>query len=133
MTPSATPSLLQLREALEASWDDKTSFRAVKKKGNPALGQCYTTTWLVQQFFPEMEIIKGKVWNGTELEVHFWNGLPAKDKLYHIDLTWQQFPAGSSVRDYEILDRINLGDGPTTVKRCQLLKQRVLEYLDKQA
>lgn len=53
--------LLKIREALEASWDEKTSYLAVKQEGNPALGQCYPTSRVVQHFFPETEIIKGKV------------------------------------------------------------------------
>jgi len=126
---SASPDLLRLREALEASWDEKTSFGAVLKRGNPALGQCYPTSRVVQFFFPETEIVKGHVWNGKALEIHFWNLLDVRGALYHIDFTWQQFPAGSTVRDYKILDRNNLGDSPPTIARCELMKQRVSDYL----
>lgn len=125
--------LPQLREALEASWDEKTSYLAAKEKGNPALGQCYPTSRVVQHFFPETEIVKGKVWNGKEIETHFWNVLKVKDDLYHIDLTWQQFPHGSKVREYTILDRNELGDSEPTVKRCSLLLERVTSHLDKEA
>lgn len=31
--------MLRLREALEASWDGRTSYKAAVKPGNPALGQ----------------------------------------------------------------------------------------------
>ena len=124
--------LLRLREALEASWDEKTSYLAVKEKGNPALGQCYPTSRVVQHFSPETEIVKGKVWNGKEIETHFWNVLKVKDNLYHIDLTWQQFPQGSKVREYTILDRNQLGDSEPTVKRCELLLERVTNYLKNQ-
>ena len=62
------PDLLLIREALEASWDEQTSYLAVKKKGNPTLGQCYPTARVVQHFFPETEIIKGEIWNGKETE-----------------------------------------------------------------
>lgn len=75
MKISSKPSLLLICEALEASWDDKTAYLSVKKEGNPALGQCYPTARVVQYFFPETEIIKGKVWNGNKIEIHFWNGL----------------------------------------------------------
>lgn len=124
--------LLCLREALEASWDEKTSYQAVKEKGNPALGQCYPTSRVIQHFFPETEIVKGKVWNGKEIETHFWNMLKVKDDLYHIDLTWQQFPQGSKVREYTTLDRNRLGDSEPTVKRCELLLERVNNYLQNQ-
>jgi hypothetical protein len=132
MTDSHKPDLLLIREALEASWDEKTSYLAVKEKGNPALGQCYPTAWLVQHFFPKTEIIKGKVWNGREIEVHFWNGLLVDGVLYHVDLSWQQFSSGSSVRDYEILDRESLNDSQITVERCQILLHRVSSYLTNQ-
>lgn len=125
----ANLDLLQLREAIEASWDEQTAYLVVKQEGNPALGKCYPTSWVVQHFFPDTEIIKGRVWNGTEEETHFWNGLMVNGTMYHIDLSWQQFPAGSSVRSYEVLDRNNLGDGEDAVRRCNLLLQRVKDYL----
>lgn len=125
MSVILTPDLFQLREALEASWDEKTSYLAVRQEENPALGQCYPTSRVVQHFFPEMEIIKGKVWNGKEVEGHFWNALQVNGKIYHIDLTWQQFPPGSSVRSFEILDRDTIDDSESTIKRCELLLERV--------
>lgn len=132
MLKKKTIDLLRLREALEASWDEKTSYQAALRKGNPALGQCYPTSRVVQHFFPEMEIVKGKVWNGKETETHFWNGLMVNGTLYHIDLCWQQFPSGSSVSEFKILDRNALGDSAQTIKRCDLLRQRVTDYLNKQ-
>jgi hypothetical protein len=41
--------MLRLREALEASWDGLTAYGATEKAGNPALGQCYPTAWVVQR------------------------------------------------------------------------------------
>ena len=130
MTHKLKPDLLLIREALEASWDEKTSYLAVKKKGNPALGQCYPTSRVIQHFFPKTEIIQGKVWNGKEIELHFWNGLLVEGTLYHIDLSWQQFPKGSSVREFEILDRNSLNDSQGTIERCEILLQRVIRYMD---
>lgn len=130
MTENQNPDLRKLREALEASWDEKTSYLGVSKKGNPALGQCYATSRVVQSFFPEMEIIKGKVWTGRELEVHFWNGLLVEGVWYYIDLTWQQFPFGSTVREFEVLDRESLGDSEKTIKKCKLLRKRAIDYLE---
>lgn len=71
------------------------------------------------------------VWDGKETQSHFWNGLLVDGVLYHIDLTWQQFPPGSSVREFKILDRDNLGDGSETIERCDLLRQRVNDYLNR--
>src|SRR6478672_11656621 len=111
-------SMLELREALEASWDTATSYGGVSETGNPALGQCYPTSWVVQQFFSEVEIVEGEVWTGKTVEKHF-----------HIDFSWRQFPAGSAVRSFKIRDRETLGDGPATIKRRELLLERVTSYL----
>jgi hypothetical protein len=53
--------MLLLREALTASWDKRTAYLEVERMGNPALGQCYPTSRTVQHYYPETEIIKGKV------------------------------------------------------------------------
>lgn len=122
-------SMLELREALEASWDAATSYGGVCEAGNPALGQCYPTSWLVQHFYPEVEIVEGEVWTGKGVETHFWNILLFQGNEYHIDFTWRQFPPGSVVRGFRIRDRETLGDGPATIKRRELLRDRVLSYL----
>jgi hypothetical protein len=121
--------MLRLREALEASWDGLTAYGAVEKVGNAPLGQCYPTARVVQHYYPSTEIIKGKVWTGEREEIHFWNGLPAGDKWYHIDLSWNQFPAGSVVREFVVLDRHDFGDGEAALERCALLLKRVEAYL----
>jgi hypothetical protein len=121
--------MLRLREALEASWDRLTAYQAVEKVGNPAFGQCYPTARVVQHYYPATEIIKGNVWTGESEEIHFWNGLRVGDKWYHIDFSWDQFPASSVVREFVILDRHNLGDSEATLERCALLLKRVETYL----
>ncbi len=122
-------SMLELRDALEASWDAATSYGGVSDAGNPALGQCYPTSWVVQHFYPEVEIVEGEVWTGKSVEKHFWNVLHSQGNGYHIDFTWRQFPAGSAVRSFRIRDRETLGDGPATIKRRELLLARVMTYL----
>jgi hypothetical protein len=117
--------MLRLRETLEASWDGQTAYGAVAQVGNPALGQCYPTSRVVQHYYPATEIIKGKVWTGEREEIHFWNGLLTGDEWYHIDLSWQQFPAGSVVKEFVVLDRQDLGDNEATIQRCALLLKRV--------
>lgn len=124
-------NLLELRQAIEESWDEKTSYLNVKQDGNQALGQCYPTSWLIQQYFPEMEIIKGTVISDSKEDIHFWNILKVNEIEYHIDLTWQQFPVGAHVKSYSILDRKKLGDGPETIKRCEILSRRVKAHLQK--
>jgi hypothetical protein len=123
------PSVPQLRSALEASWQADTAYLGVRQPGNPALGQCYPTSRVVQWFFPSFEIVFGRVDTGSSMEAHFWNIDPAQDPAKHIDLTWQQFPAGALVASFAILDRDELNDSAPTVQRCELLLERVLGRL----
>ena len=129
LTPADQNFMLRLREALEASWDKQTSYQNVEQAGNRAYGQCYPTSRVIQHFYPAAEIVNGNVWTGEREEVHFWNALPVGDAWFHIDLSWQQFPAGSVVREFVILDRRNAGDSEATVQRCALLLTRVETYL----
>ena len=117
-----------LREALTASWDKRTAYLGVAENGNPALGQCYPTSRVVQHYCPATEIIRGKVWTGKTLEVHFWNGLRVGEELHHIDLTWQQFPPGSVTQEFRVIERGELNDSEATKMRCALLLKRVHEY-----
>ena len=121
--------MTQLRTALEYSWDDKTSYMGVFSDENISLGQCYSTSRVVQFFFPKTEIVEGEVWNGQESHKHFWNFLKSNESEYHIDLTWQQFPKGSIVKGWKIRERETLGDSKETIERIELLKQRVKGYL----
>jgi hypothetical protein len=130
LNPKRGLGFLQLREALEAAWDEDTSYRGAVQEGNPALGQCYPTTRVMQRFFPNLDIAHGTVWTGEASESHFWNVLSVDDVAYHIDLTWQQFPCGSRVTSFEILDRDCLADSHETVERCNRLEERVLAHLN---
>lgn len=121
--------MTKLREAFEATWKPDTAYLKAYKKGNPALGQCYPTSRVAQFFFPDLEIVEGKVWTGKSTEKHFWNMLIVNAEEYHIDFTWQQFPHGSLVKGYKIRNRETLGDGEETIKRVELLHSRVREYL----
>ena len=121
--------MLRLREALTASWDRRTAYLEVEERGNPALGQCYPTSRTVQHYYPKTEIIKGKVWTGKNLEVHFWNGLRIGEEWYHIDLTWQQFPHGSVIQEFRGIERQELNDSEATKMRCALLLTRVDDYI----
>jgi len=121
--------MLCLREALAASWDKRTAYLEVEHAGNPALGQCYPTSRVVHHYYPETEIIKGKVWTGETADVHFWNGLHVGNDWYHIDLSWQQFPASSIIQGFVIVERQELDDSEATMQRCALLLKRVDAYL----
>jgi hypothetical protein len=101
----------------------------VFEDGNPALGQCYPTSWVVQRFFTAFEIVRGQVETGRGLETHFWNLDEGASPPHRIDMSWQQFPTGSRILSSELLDRDRPGDSPGTVVRCEHLLQRVLQAL----
>jgi hypothetical protein len=124
-------SLMQLREALEASWDCRTAYQTVSQPGNAALGQCYPTSRVVQCFFPTLEIVSGEVDTGAALEAHFWNIDLAASPPEHVDLSWKQFAPGAKVTHFKILDRHALNDSSPTIARCELLLERVLSWLEK--
>jgi hypothetical protein len=121
---------LSLRDALEASWSAETSYRGVTRAGHPAYGQCYPTARVVQRYFPETDIAEGEVWTGVDIEAHFWNVVERAGTLFSLDLSWSQFPLGSSVRTYAIRDRSTLGDSPETVRRVAILLDRVAGWLE---
>ena len=121
--------MIQLREALEASWDEATSYQEVYKDGNISLGQCYPTSRVIQIFFPDTEIVEGEVWAGKRAEKHFWNLLKSNGAEYHIDFTWSQFPEGAVIKHWKIRDRVTLGDGEETISRINILHDRVKNYL----
>jgi hypothetical protein len=85
---------------------------------------------VVQHFFPETEIAAGHVWTGQELERHFWNVLDHDGTLFHIDLSWQQFPVGSSVHEYAVADPATITESPETVLRVETLLRRVETWLE---
>lgn len=121
--------MAELRRALEASWDKSTAYLGAHQQGNPSLGQCYPTSRVLQTYFPALEVIEGVVWNGKETEKHFWNLLSVDGIEYHLDMTWQQFPAGSYVQSWNVRDRQSFNDSQPTVERIQLLHDRVAEFL----
>ncbi len=121
----------RLATAIGASWDHRTAYRGLIQPGNPAFGQCYPTSRVVQLFYPEFEIACGDVWTGSATECHFWNICRSGEHAEWIDLSWKQFPAGSVVKAFKLLDRRLLNDSPPTVERCTLLLTRVLAHLSK--
>jgi hypothetical protein len=127
--PLMDVDLDRLAAALDASWDHRTAYRGLTRPGNPAFGQCYPTSRVVQFFYPETEIACGDVWTGSGTECHFWNVRGSGTDAEWIDLSWKQFPPGSSVQRFRLLDRRHLGDSPPTVERCALLLRRVLSHL----
>jgi len=130
MKKSQTVDMLALRRAIEASWQPDTAYHSAEETGNPALGQCYVTSRVVQHFFPEAELAEGEVTTPAGSEWHFWNVLTVGDQQIHLDLTWQQFPHGSLVKNWKIRLRDTYNDSQPTVERFERLLQRVQHHLD---
>lgn len=122
--------MLALRRAIEAAWQPDTAYHFVEEPGNPGLGQCYVTSRVVQYYFPDAELAEGQVVTPTGNEWHFWNVFPNSGQELHLDLTWQQFPSGSFVKDWKIRPRHTYNDSPPTVERFERLLQRVQHHLD---
>jgi len=122
-------TLDRLRAAIEASWDALTAYQGALRPGNPAFGQCYPTARVVQWFFPELEIASGEVDTGAGLEWHFWNVRMDGEAVRQVDLSWSQFPPGSTLRHFKLLDRNALNDSPPTIERCALLLKRLRAHL----
>jgi hypothetical protein len=121
--------MIEVRTALEASWDAATAYRNVSRPGVPSLGQCYPTARVLQLLDPALEIVEGSVWTGTLEEKHFWNLARCQSGEVHVDLTWQQFPPGSVVKSWWVRDRTELNDGPQTIQRVETLLARVRNHL----
>lgn len=122
-------NMLSLRQAIEASWGVDTAYLEAYEEGNPALGNCYPTSRVVQYYYPKTEIVEGEIQTPKGTEKHFWNLLTVDDIDYHIDLSWQQFPVGSYVKSYKIRDRNELNDGEDAIRRVNLLLSRVKKFL----
>ncbi len=122
-------SIVRLREALSCSWSKDTAYLGVSEENNPSLGNCYPTSRVVQFYFPNTEIVEGRVLTPAGEEKHFWNMIVVDGVEYHVDLTWQQFPPNSRVISYKIRDRNFFNDGEDATRRVELLKERVHDFL----
>lgn len=69
--------MVQVREALEASWEPGTARLEVRDPDRPALDQCYPTARVFQLLFPQFEIAEGLVQTGTAEEKHLRNVVPS--------------------------------------------------------
>ncbi len=88
-----TVSFQEVTAAVSNSWSAETSSTPKKwTNDNPALGQCAVTACLVQDY------LGGDILNSVvtlpdgDTDSHYYNLIDGKD----LDLTRQQFPAGSS-------------------------------------
>ena len=125
-------TLKDLKKALEKSWSKKTSFDPNNwTPENPAWGQCAVTALIVQDYFGGSlkKALFDTIDNGKAVRIsHYWNRLPNDSE---IDLTENQFPEGiiRNIPRGVIRDRKYVLSYPITVKRYEILKQRVEKYL----
>lgn len=111
-------NLLKIREALEKAWCKETSCSPEEwSEQNPAWGQCAVSALVVRDF-EGGSIRRGIVTlpNGTEMS-HYWNNMMGVD----VDLTWRQFPIGTTLGEVETRSAGILLDNESTKKRYLLL------------
>ena len=87
-------------KALEKSWCKETCYPPMRNdwvESNPAYGQCYSTTLIVNDHFGG-KILKAKFADGTG---HFWNLIDGKE----VDLTRSQFSEDEKIPKPVVLSR----------------------------
>lgn len=121
-------SLRDLTDAITKSWSAGTSANAEKwNVNNPSLGQCAVTSCVMQDYFGEDILNSVVILPDGSTDSHYYNLI--NDEA--VDLTKQQFPAGSSfsegqpktkgfasTRDYCL-------SYPSTRQRYNVLKAKV--------
>ena len=104
---------------IKNSWCQETAHPAYASrwsKDNPSAGQCLVTALLIQDELGG-DIYDCKVGRSR----HFYNVVNGEK----IDLTFDQFPAGSECKDSRIRDRKSLLSNAETRQRYELLKELV--------
>jgi hypothetical protein len=111
-------SLDHLGAAIAASWTRTTSSASASwTVENPALGQCAVTALVIQDYFGG-DLLRAEVCGVS----HYWNRLP--DGRF-VDLTRSQFQGLSQMPDPETRDRDYVLSYPATLRRYDLLRDRV--------
>nr|MBA4404890.1 hypothetical protein [Nanoarchaeum sp.] len=119
--------LSDLVSAISSSWGKDTCYPGSADKwteSNPYHGQCAITALVVQDY------LGGEILSCSHAH-HYWNRLTNGQE---VDLTKEQFPAGTQICLDEIKTREYILDSPSAIKattpeRYLLLKKRVEEKL----
>ena len=107
-----------LEDELKQAWCRETSARPdTWTPSNPAWGQCAITALVVQDMLGG-ELLRGQ-WEGTS---HYWNRLPSG---LEVDLTRGQFLNPPNPAEVEERSREYVLSWPDTVRRYNLLKERM--------
>lgn len=114
----STEQVATLRGLIARGWDASTSADPQGwSPGNPSWGQCAVTSLLVQRHLGG-ELLRTEV-NGIS---HYFNRLPDGQV---IDLTFDQFPAGSRYGEVALRPRSYVEGFPATARRYETLVARV--------
>lgn len=126
-----------LEQALLASYDAETCYPGDRPRWapeNPALGHCAVTALLVQDVYGGVIVNCTVTQPDASTSSHYFNRLPGGAIL---DFTRSQFPAGSTIPEgmekvpegYKSGRHYLVASGDT-LQRYELLRTRVLEYLE---
>jgi hypothetical protein len=128
-----TPLLLaDIERAVRSSWSAETctpEFRSRWSKENPARDQCGVTAMVLNDLLGG-ELIRGEVHvNGERVDYHWWNRLGMG---LEIDLTREQFGPEEIVTEGMVIPRPPVTEWRRLRQEYELLRDRVLEKLDRQ-
>jgi hypothetical protein len=119
------PTIKELSYALLNSWGADTATKGIWKEEIPDLNQCAITALVVQDYFGG-DLLRCPLNDGDS---HYWNNTKAHGEL---DLTFTQFAYTKQrkmVGTPIIREREYVLSFPDTLKRYEILSERVKEYL----
>lgn len=122
------PTIDELLEALQVSWCEETSQcgEGVWSEDNPARGQCAVSSVIIQDYLGG-KLVRGVVEDDyIEGCSHYWNQL---DNGVWVDSTQAQFEGTLNITDIKYRSPNYVLKSLDTLKRYQLLKSRVVNYL----
>ncbi|MFI8191534.1 hypothetical protein ACIF8T_22395 [Streptomyces sp. NPDC085946] len=128
-----TPLLLtDIERAVRGSWTAETctpEYRSRWTEDNPARDQCGVTALVVNDLLGG-ELIRGEVHvDGERVDYHWWNRL---GRGVEIDLTREQFGPEEIVTGGVVVPRPPDGELRRLREEYELLRDRVLEKLNRQ-
>lgn len=124
--------LIDIERAVRSSWSAETctpEFRSRWTEDNPARDQCGVTAMVLNDLLGG-ELIRGEVHvDGERVDFHWWNRLGMG---VEIDLTREQFRPEEIVTGGIVIPRPPVAEWRRLREEYELLRDRVLEKLDRQ-
>lgn len=118
----------KINYALINSWSKETSYELVKDNWslkNKSLGQCAITSLIIQDYLGGDIVFAETIFDNSSVINHYWNFIDNID----YDLTIQQFTSNYKFINKKIVSRNTLLGNLDTLKRYQILKEKVDNYL----